>query len=52
MTLLEVIRDALARIVAARSELESGDNTTADMILYDLEHELVGLLERIERRAA
>lgn len=53
VTLLPVVRDALARIVAARCELECGDSLTADMILEGLEIELVGLLDhQRDRRAA
>jgi hypothetical protein len=48
MTLLEVIRDGLARVVAARSELADGANTTADMILEDLEIDLAGILARFD----
>ncbi len=46
MTLLEALRNALARVVAARCELESGDTIAGDMILADLERDLVGIAER------
>jgi len=43
MTLRELLRDALARIVAAREEF---DPIVREQILEDLEHDLAGALSR------
>jgi hypothetical protein len=46
MTAFELIQDALSRIVAARESLEFGDAGEANQILFDLEIDLQGAIER------
>lgn len=46
MSILDVLRNALARTIAAREELACGTTTTAEMILHDLEIDLVAALYR------
>ena len=46
--LITALRDALSRIVAARSEIESGDTQTAAAILADLEDDLAGTVDRYD----
>lgn len=45
MTLLEMLRDALARVVSARDLLDEGDNWTAEQVLYELEVDLAGAID-------
>jgi hypothetical protein len=47
---VRLLRDVIARVIAAREELEVGDSGTASTILFDLEIDLVAVLERGERR--
>ena len=47
---LLLLRDVVARVVAAREELEMGDEVAARLILSDLENDLAGLFERGSRR--
>jgi hypothetical protein len=49
VTLLELLRDALARVVWVLSEL---DPLVREQILEDLKHNVVGWLADYERRAA
>jgi hypothetical protein len=49
MTALEILRDALARIVWIREEY---DPLSREQALEDLEHDLAGSLVRLEERAA
>jgi hypothetical protein len=48
---LELLRDVLSRLVAARESLEYGDVSEAAQILYELEIDLVGELEGLRRAA-
>jgi hypothetical protein len=43
---LDELRDVLARLVAAREELAVGASDESEAILYDLEIDLTGLIER------
>lgn len=52
MTLYEALRDALARITAAREAIGDGDSYYACEILFDLEVDLAGIIERREERWA
>jgi hypothetical protein len=44
MTALAVIRDAIARVIAAQEALTCGDTDEAFAILVDIEGDLVGSL--------
>ena len=49
----DALRDALARIIAARDYMGDGDNRLADAVLHDLEIDLAGSLDlQDEKRAA
>lgn len=49
MSLLEIVREVAARIVAAREEF---DPFVCEQILEDLEHDVAGWLAEYEERAA
>jgi hypothetical protein len=46
---LDLLREGLARIVAARESLEFGDAGEAAQILYELEVDLAGATQQEER---
>jgi hypothetical protein len=48
VTLIALIRDACARIVAAREAFECGDTALAYAILTDLEHDIAAGLATID----
>ncbi len=48
MSLLDTLRDALARVVAARDCMEDGASREAEMILHSLEIDLAGTVARAE----
>jgi hypothetical protein len=52
VTALELLRDALARIVYLRESFEVGEVDTAVAIAADLERDLAAGLAELERRAA
>ena len=47
MTLLDLIRDAIARLVAIQESFEYGDSGTACAMAHDLEVDLVGGLANL-----
>jgi hypothetical protein len=49
-TCLLLLRDVVARVVAAREEIEIGDGVAARLILFDLEVDLAVLVEQGPRR--
>jgi hypothetical protein len=49
---LELLRDALARIIYLREALEVGDVGTAVSVAGDLEHDLATQLAQLEEWAA
>jgi len=51
MSALELLRDALARIIYLRESLDVDDVGTAVSIAADLEHDLAAQLARLEERA-
>jgi hypothetical protein len=52
MTALDVIANAVARVVAVEEALEFGDTGEAFAILVDLEADLVGSLAALSMEAA
>ena len=52
MTALEVIRNALSRVVAVEEALEVGDTGEAFALLVDLEADLVGSLAALSMEQA
>ena len=48
VTAIEIVRDAIARVVAAEEAIEDGDSGYAHAVLVGLEADLVGSLSALE----
>jgi hypothetical protein len=51
-SLHEILRDALCRIVAARDLMEEADYRLAELVLYELECDLAGIVAYLDEMAA
>ncbi len=51
MTVRELLREVLARVVTIREALEDGDTGYAASIAANLEHDLAGALEQLKAAA-
>jgi hypothetical protein len=51
VTSLEILRDALSRIIRIREGHADGDLALAEQIAEDLEHDLAGAIVRLEEAA-